>query len=248
MSAPETPPPFPVLLLDDSLVAVVKPAGLPAQGSGDGAATVETALAGWLGGRAVSHGFKLTVAHRLDKETSGVLLLVRRKRACRRVMEQFASGAVEKRYLALVLRGPSQAEGALEGVQEGVQEGMIDRPLADLAHPQAPPQPARTDYRVLARSADLALLECRPRTGRTHQLRRHLAQEGWPIAGDVRYGSARFDAHARAQWGLQRMFLHAALLQLEHPDSGERLALQAQLPEELQAVLGRAGLRTPDER
>jgi RluA family pseudouridine synthase len=222
--------PLPILHEDDSLIAVDKPAGLPVHGSGDGEATVETVLRRQLGGRAVRMGFALSAVHRLDRDTSGVLVLARRRKACQRVMDQFAEGTVEKRYLALVLRGPAEDEGA------------IDAPLAGLGRHAGTMQEARTEFRVVARGPEAALVECRPRTGRTHQIRRHLASIGCPLAGDERYGSARFDEHARTSWGLTRMFLHAAALTLVHPDSGEKMPLRSPLPAPLRGVLERAGM------
>lgn len=229
------PPPtlLTVLHEDDSLLAVSKPAGLPVHGSGGGEETVETVLRRQLGGRAVRMGFTITAAHRLDRDTSGVLVLARRKRAARRLMEAFASGAVEKTYLALVLKGPPD------------DAGVIDKPLPDLDRKDRAPQEAATAYRVLARTAEATLVECRPKTGRTHQIRRHLAALGCPLAGDPRYGSDRFNAHARAEWGLDRLFLHAASLVLPHPDDDTPLRLDAPLAPELVAVLERLGIKGP---
>jgi RluA family pseudouridine synthase len=221
---------LPILHEDGSLLVVDKPAGLPVHGSGGGEATVETVLRRQLGGRAVRMGFTLSAVHRLDRDTSGVLVLARRRKACQRVMEQFADGSVEKRYLALVLRGPPS------------DEGTIDAPLAGLGKHAGTLQDALTEFRVVSRGAEAALVGCQPRTGRTHQIRRHLASIGCPLAGDERYGSARFDAHAKAAWGLDRMFLHAAELTLAHPDSGENVTFRAPLPEPLQQVLERSGM------
>lgn len=222
---------LPLLHEDESFIAVDKPGGLPVHGSGEaGEETVETVLRGQLGAKAVRSGFALAAVHRLDRDTSGVLLLARRKRACTRLMEQFGAGTVRKTYVALVLRGPL------------ADAGTIDKPLPGIGKHEGKEQEARTDYRVLARSNDALLVECRPRTGRTHQIRRHLTEIGCPLACDIRYGSQRFNAHARMAWGLQRMFLHARELTFQHPDDGQEMTLRSPLPADLRAALEKAGL------
>ena len=216
---------------DDSLIAVDKPGGVPVHGSGRGEETIETLLREQLGQKAVRSGFTVSAVHRLDRQTSGVVLFARRKRACSRLMEQFAKGQVTKTYLALV-------RGSIEG-----DRGSITVPLPGLGKHQGKEQEARTDWRVVCRGEEVALVECRPRTGRTHQIRRHMKAIGCPLVGDEKYGVLRFNSWAKANWGLSRMFLHAASLSLAHPDDGRRLHFESPLPEELRAVLEKAGLR-----
>lgn len=225
---PNSPPPLRILLQDESMIAVDKPGGIPVHGSGFGETTIETLLRDQLGQKSVRQGFTVSAVHRLDRQTSGVLLFARRKRACRRLMEQFADGQVRKTYLALV-------QGRL-----GTESGSITTSLPGLGKHQGKVQDAHTDWRLIAQGADAALVECSPRTGRTHQIRRHMRSIGHPLAGDDKYGTARFNEWAKKTWALPRMFLHASGLALSHPDDGTRLTFAAPLPEELLAVLERA--------
>jgi 23S rRNA pseudouridine955/2504/2580 synthase len=129
--------------------------------------------------------------------------------------------------------------------------GTIDLPLS--VHQQTAESKARrgvnfqdavTHYRVVRNGADCALLECRIETGRTHQIRRHLASVGHPVAGDRRYGDFDFNREAKARWGLRRLFLHAERIEAPHPRDGASLRVEAPVPEELRTVLKRAALST----
>lgn len=221
---------------DESLIAVDKPGGIPVHGSGQGETTIETLLREQLGRKAVRSGFTVSAVHRLDRQTSGVVIFARRRRACSRLMEQFADGLVVKTYLALVQGGPQE------------DKGSITSPLPGIGKHQGKLQEARTDWRVVARGADATLVECRPFTGRTHQIRRHLKSIGYPLAGDDKYGVPRFNEWAKKTWALPRMFLHAASLSLTHPDDGQKLRFASPLPDELREVLEKAGIVLPSGR
>jgi 23S rRNA pseudouridine955/2504/2580 synthase len=182
----------------------------------------------YLGSRAVRNGFVASPAHRLDRETSGVVLVAKRRPAMVKLSDAFARGAVQKRYLALV-------RGAVVN-----DAGTIDVALEDLSKPRGHVQSAVTEYRVMERLSAASLVECAPRTGRTHQLRRHLALLGHPIVADTRYGDASFNRHAREAWGLQRLFLHALSLEAPHPRDGKPLRVDAPLPADLVEALSRA--------
>lgn len=220
-----------VLFEDGWLLAVDKPPGLAVHGGAglQGQPTVHEWAARHLGARATRNGFTVSAAHRLDRETSGVLLLALRRPAAARLSEAFARGEVEKRYLALVAGVPP------------APRGRIERPLD---REDGPPQDAITLWQLEERLAGgrAALLACAPRTGRKHQLRRHLAALGHPVLGDAQHGDAAANTRARDEWGLQRLFLHAASLELRHPGTGEPLRLEAGLPAELRAVLEAARL------
>ena len=235
---------FGVLFEDEHLLAVDKPAGLAAHpGTGiSGATLVEQA-------RAYLHvpddlaptEFRPSPAHRLDRETSGVVLVAKTRRCMVRLTEIFTSGeGVTKTYLAL-------AKGKMPRA-----EGTIDLPLSE--HEQTARSKARrgvkyqeatTHYRVVSSMREASLLQLRIETGRTHQIRRHLQSAGHPVAGDPRYGDFPFNRTARVRWGLRRMFLHAWRLHLPHPFSGSTLRLEAPPPQELLAVLDRMNLAPP---
>lgn len=208
-----------VLYRDDVLLVVNKPSGLLTHrglaNDRDNALVRARALAGCY----------VHPVHRLDRATSGVLVFALDADAARVLGKQVEAGGFDKRYLALV-RGATQ--DAFE----------IDYPLPALEAPKdAARKPARTSLRTLARFERSSLLECIPHTGRPHQLRRHLKHISHPIAGDTRYGDGKHNRALRERFGLYRLALHAARLSLTHPRSGERMTLQAGLPDDLAAAL-----------
>jgi 23S rRNA pseudouridine955/2504/2580 synthase len=237
---------FRVLLEDEHLLAVDKPAGLAAHpGTGiTGATLVEEARA-YLRVPAdlPSTEFRPSPAHRLDRETSGVVLVAKTRRCMVRLTEIFTSGeGVRKSYLALV-------KGKMPR-----PEGTIDEPLSE--HEQTARsrerrgvnfQEATTHYRVESSIREASLLSLRIETGRTHQIRRHLQAVGHPVAGDSRYGDFPFNRLARTRWGLRRMFLHAWKLELPHPMTPRTVRLVAPPPEELLEVLRKMNLATPPD-
>ncbi|HSN14812.1 MAG TPA: RluA family pseudouridine synthase [Anaeromyxobacteraceae bacterium] len=235
---------FRVLHEDEDLLAVDKPAGLAAHpGTGiEGATLVEMARAHLkVPANVPAQEFKPSPAHRLDRETSGVILVAKNRKAMVRLTEIFTSGeGVSKSYLAL-------AKGKMPR-----DAGTIDLPLSE--HEQSGKskaqrgvnfQEALTRWKVLASMKEASLLQVAIETGRTHQIRRHLEAVGHPVAGDKRYGDFPFNRAARTRWGLKRMFLHAWKLSLPHPTTGGRLSLTAPLPAELVEVLRRLNLPIP---
>ena len=211
------------LLYRDGLILVIdKPAGLAVHagpGRGESLEDYLDALRFGLPGRP-------ELAHRLDRDTSGCLVLGRHKKALRRLGRLFSAGEVEKVYWAVV-------EGRLQRA-----EGRIDVPLAKHSTrargwwmapaPAGSGQAAVTDYRVLEQGPDSSLVECRPRTGRTHQLRVHLASLGHPIRGDRQYGAAD---------GFGPMLLHAKAITLPLYPARPPLVIEAPLPDTLQNAL-----------
>lgn len=171
------------------------------------------------------------LCHRLDAQTSGVLLAARTRDAWTKMREAFGGRGIDKRYWALV-SGPL------------ADEGEIDLPLrhsGDHVTPSADGEGARealTRFHVLQREGEYALVEAQILTGVLHQVRAHLASIGAPIIGDAQYGGASLE-------GLERFFLHARTLAFAHPVSGDRISVEAPLPEELRAALTRVGLRAP---
>ncbi|BDG03578.1 RluA family pseudouridine synthase [Anaeromyxobacter oryzae] len=236
---------FRVLHEDEDVLAVDKPAGLAAHpGTGiTGATLVEMARAYLKTPDDLPPTeFRPSPAHRLDRETSGVVLVAKHRKAMVRLTEIFTSGdGMKKSYLALV-KGKMPRDA-----------GTIDLPLSE--HEQTAKskaqrgvnfQEALTRWRVVSAAKELSLLSVAIETGRTHQIRRHLEAVGHPVAGDRRYGDFAFNRTARQRWGLRRMGLHAWRLEIPHPRTGAPLRLEAPLPAELVEVLSRANLKAPE--
>jgi 23S rRNA pseudouridine1911/1915/1917 synthase len=215
---------------DDEVIVVDKPPHLVVHpGSGvRGGTLVNGLLARYPELAPIGEEDRPGIVHRLDKGTSGLLMVARTPRAHRSLVEQLAARTVTRRYLALV-------DGLVES-----DEGLIDAPLGRSARRAtrravvADGRPARTRYRVERRfpAAGCTLMTCRLETGRTHQIRAHLAAIGHPVVGDALYGGPA-PAH------LARPFLHAAHLGFEHPVSGRWLSFDSDLPDDLTAVLAR---------
>ena len=220
--------PLDVLYEDDDLVAINKPAGMVVHaGAGVREGTLVNALlARFEKLSALGGELRPGIVHRLDRETSGVLLVAKHDAAHRNLAAQFAGRAVEKRYIALV-RGTVKRES-----------GRIEKPIARdpvrrvrMTTRLASGRSALSDYRVLARYEGFTLLEVRIGTGRTHQIRVHLSCIGHPVAGDTLYG-----APAAAEG---RFFLHSASIRFLLPSTGEPLEVRAPLPPELEKWLER---------
>ena len=216
-----TAAPLEILYRDAELVAVNKPAGMIVHRgwARDGVAVLQ-ALRDQIG----QHVFPV---HRLDRATSGVLLFALSGEIARAVQVELNAHAVDKRYLALC-RGH---DAALR---------QVDHPLAK--EPGAPAQPAVTDLQLLGSFERYGLYEAQPRSGRLHQIRRHLKHASHPIIGDVRYGKGEHNRIFRERFGFHRMALHAWRLELHHPRSRQRLTLEAELPPDFSGLLERLGL------
>lgn len=231
---------FPVLLEDEHLIAIDKPAGLAVHGGSGLAFGVIEQLR-----RARPAGAFLELVHRLDRETSGILLLAKKRPALTGLQQQFRARAAGKTYLALVAgawpAGHKVIDLALHKYL--LADGQRRVRVAGAGH-DAPGLRAITLVRLhsswpadAARGLPaLSLLEVTIKTGRTHQIRVHLASQGHAIAGDDKYGDFALNKRLH-KLGLQRMFLHAWRLQLRHPASGAALDLQAALAPELAAFL-----------
>jgi 23S rRNA pseudouridine1911/1915/1917 synthase len=219
-----------VLHEDASFLAINKPAGMVVHpGAGNRTGTLVHALLhrdpslAWPG-----QPDRAGIVHRLDRDTSGVILVAKTVRALEALSRQFRDRSIKKTYIALV-HGD---------VKHG---GTIDLPIG--RHPTErkrmsvsgrPARAATSDYEPLERFGAFTLVEVRPRTGRTHQIRVHLSARGWPIVGDRVYGP-------RARSAFARQALHAAAIELEHPDETGRLRIEAPLAADLENLL--EGLR-----
>lgn len=215
-----------ILYRDDALLAVNKASGLLVhRGSGRDPATLVDLVRTLLGCGAVRP------AHRLDRGTSGVVLFALDTVTSRLLNARFESGGVEKRYLALV-RGEAPARAVIEHPIPRAEGGLR--------------VPAVTEIRRLAvvdaLPRALSLVEARPRTGRLHQVRRHLKHLGHPVIGDANYGKGALNREIAQRYGLARLALHAASVALDHPRTGERLEIAADVPEDLAGPLARMGL------
>lgn len=232
---PSVPRDFAILAEDESFLAIDKPAGLPMHTTAKFWRNTLTALL-----RERYPGQPLQLCHRLDRETSGVLLIARDRAAGSRLKQAFASRGIAKTYLALVHGQPPD-------------EGTVDQPLALLDTPTrlmmgatAGGLPAVTQYRVVERLAQHAWVEARPQTGRQHQIRVHLASLGHPIVGDKLYRASEREFMAYCDGGmtpellaafdgLSRHALHAHRLVFPHPRTGVATTIESPLPQDLLA-------------
>lgn len=215
--------PLDILYEDDDVVAVNKPAGLVVHaGAGRSSGTLVNALLNHFQGLSrVGGDLRPGIVHRLDKGTSGVLLVARTDTAHRSLAAQFSGRTVEKTYLALVQGQPQSAHGT---VDLPISRDPVHR--TRMTARLATGRRAHTEYRVLERYAKFTSLEVQIGTGRTHQIRVHLAALGHPIAGDTLYG-------ASTQPELARPWLHALRIRFDSPSTLRRITVEAPLPREL---------------
>ncbi len=250
--APEAIP-IDVLYEDDDIIVVSKPAGLVVHpGAGNASGTLVNALIHHCGRSLSGIGGvrRPGIVHRLDKNTSGVMVVAKNDAAHRHLSEQFAdhgrSGALKRAYLAYVWGTPAPLKGVVDAPlgragSDRTKREVKRRESADSRH-------AVTHYGVVERfgensKANASLVECRLETGRTHQIRVHLAHIGHPVIGDSEYGSAYLTKAnllppetAAIVRGLGRQALHAYLLEFEHPTTGELMHFEAPQPPELKQL------------
>lgn len=228
-AGPAAPAPVAVAFADEHLLVVDKPAGVvvhPARGHRSG--TLAQALAAW--GAAGGEPGRAGIVHRLDRDTSGLLVVARSEPVHRALKAALAARAVTREYLALVDGRPPARSGTIDAPL-GRDRRVRTRVSPDTDTPRA----AITDFEIAEALSAHTLLRVRLRTGRTHQIRAHLRAIGHPVCGDPEYGTA-------GELGLRRQFLHAARLAFDHPVSGERLDIRSPLPADLAAALERARL------
>jgi 23S rRNA pseudouridine955/2504/2580 synthase len=225
---------FPVLMEDEAMMAIDKPAGVAVHGgSGVSFGVIEQLR------RARPASTNLELVHRLDRETSGVLLVAKKRSALKHLQDQFRDRETGKTYMALVLGLWPSNKKVIDlplmkyTVDTGVGEGEGERRVKVVGKDDPNGMRSITLVRVARTVGPFTLLEVTIKTGRTHQIRVHLASQGHPIAGDDKYGE--FEKNKQLQkMGLKRMFLHAWQLKFQHPQSGRLVSLQAPLPPELQ--------------
>ncbi len=229
---------FPVLFEDEHLLAIDKPAGTAVHGgSGVSFGVIEQLR------MARPQARTLELVHRLDRETSGILLVAKKRSALKLLQEQFRDRATGKTYLALVAgRWPQNVKVLDKPLHKYLlPDGERRVAVVDRSHPDA--MAALSLVKVARTGAAYSLLEVTIKTGRTHQIRVHLSDQGMPIVGDDKYGNFELNKalqRASAPVTLRRMFLHAWRLKFNHPSTGEPMTLQAELPPELASFLDHA--------
>ncbi|SFT56293.1 tRNA pseudouridine synthase C [Algoriphagus locisalis] len=224
-----------ILFEDEYLIAINKPSGLLVHRTS--IAAEETVFA--LQMLRDQIGQHVSPAHRLDRPTSGVLLFSKKEEILPLLKEQFANRSVQKTYLAIVRGIPA------------IKSGLIDHPLTSERSNKL--QEAQTHYNVLAESeipfdttgryptSRYALLKLKPETGRTHQIRRHLAHLRHYILGDKKHGDNKQNQFFQKQFGMENLLLHARKLEFRHPVSNETIILFAKLPSHFQKTLADLG-------
>ncbi|MFN3415268.1 MAG: RluA family pseudouridine synthase [Caldimonas sp.] len=228
---------FPVVYEDDHLLAVDKPAGVAVHGgSGVSFGVIEQLR------RARPQAKMLELVHRLDKETSGLLLIAKRRSALTALQDQFRSRATGKTYAALVIGAWPAHKKVIDVPLHKYLTGEGERRVRPVAAGAEQGRRSITLVRVTQAFAGYTLLDVTIKTGRTHQIRVHLAHEGHPIVGDDKYGDFVLNrAFARGQalagHRFDRMFLHARRLRFDHPATGEALELESPLPRECAELL-----------
>lgn len=238
----KAPPPdltqLKILFEDDWMMVIDKPSGLAVHpGSGIHSGTVVDLVRAYLGPKAFRNEFGASPAHRLDRETSGVLIVAKRRPAMVHFTDVFTHHKAKKRYLALAMGKMHQPSGVIDLALQEHQQTALSR-----ARRGVNMQPAVTRWRLLAQGPTAAYVECVIETGRTHQIRRHFAAVSHPIVGDKKHGDFAFNREAKARWKLDRLFLHAAHLEFPHPEDNRRMVMESKLPAELADVLKAAGV------
>jgi 23S rRNA pseudouridine1911/1915/1917 synthase len=240
-AAPEEIP-IDVLYEDEDVIAVNKPAGMVVHaGAGATRGTLVNALLHHFGTLSTVGGnLRPGIVHRLDRGTSGAMIVARNDVAHRVLGEQFRSRAVKKTYIALLHGRLARDAGTIERpITRDPQRRT--RMTARLAHGRA----AQTDWRVLLRLGNFTLVEAQPRTGRTHQIRAHFVAIGHPLVGDTLYGAPRqVRAGGASLKPLGRVFLHAARLSFAHPRTGASIEIRAPLDAGLRNYMNELALGT----
>ncbi len=231
--------PLEIVFEDEHLVVVNKPAGMvvhPAAGNPDG--TLVNALLFHCAGRlsSINGVARPGIVHRIDKDTSGLLVVAKNDAAHEGLARQFAEHSIDRRYLAVCAGQPNPAQGTVSG-----RIGRSDRDrkkMAVLPDRSTRGKHAITHYSTVRRLAHAAILECKLETGRTHQVRVHCASIGHPLLGDPAYGrTPKALRPLLDELAFRRQALHAASLGFIHPINGESLDFQAELPDDMRELI-----------
>ncbi len=233
--------PLEVLYEDSDLAVINKPAGLVCHsGAGIRSGTLVNALLYRMGPLQTGDPAKPGIVHRLDKLTSGAMLVAKNAQAHRLLSEQFKNRLVKKEYLAMVHGVPAPPSGTID-----LPLGRDPKDRIKISIRARKKRTAVTHYSLVKKFGPISLLRIRIETGRTHQIRVHLAQQGHPVVGDSLYGGNRIQnlpsRLSSAVKKMQRPFLHSFRLAFQHPRTGEALSFSAPLPPELQDFQSIAG-------
>lgn len=225
---------------DKDILVLNKPAGLATQGGSKTREHLDRLLEAF----ASDKGDKPKLVHRLDKDTSGVVVVARNRAAAETLGHAFKERAVDKTYLAITLGVPHSHYGSIKAplVKKGGVNG--DKVVVDLDEGKF----AQTDYQTLAYNDGVALVACRPLSGRMHQIRVHLAHLGNPILGDAKYGGGvrnKAQFHYLLPFG-DHLWLHALSLDIPHPKTNKRKRFSAPVPADMQKALESLGLHVPE--
>ncbi len=224
--------PLPVVYEDEALLVVDKPAGKAVHGgSGVSFGVIEQLRSQRPDAR------MLELAHRIDRETSGLLIIAKKRAVLKDLHDMMREGRIEKHYLTLVA---GRWHNPLQHIKFPLYKYLTPEGERRVRVSEEG-KPSHSIVRLLNHWADYSLLDVELKTGRTHQIRVHLAHLGFPLCGDDKYGDFALNKALEAK-GLKRMFLHAARLAFAHPVSGQRIALETALPEELQSFIQALGV------
>jgi 23S rRNA pseudouridine1911/1915/1917 synthase len=237
---------IPIIYKDDAILVINKPAGIAVHQAAtepSGTSTVASLLAKQFPeiARVGEDPLRPGIVHRLDKETSGVMVVAHTQKAFTLLKDAFKSREVEKKYLVLAEGKPTWekklSELAIRRSESGKFVGRHPKDVETLPEAErAQYRHASTEFTVLQQLGDFTLLEARPKTGRTHQIRVHLRALGHPLIGDRIYASKKSLARVRSL-GLDRQFLHAETLSFPHPVTGKHVTFEAPLATELKNFL-----------
>ena len=230
--------PLQILYQDSLLLVIDKPSGMVVHpGAGNPTGTLANALVHYFQQISRRETIRPGIVHRLDKQTSGLMIVAKHEWVHDFLSRQFSSREVEKQYLALVYKRLERKKGAIR-----VPLGRHPTARTKISTRSQKPKEALTEYRVVRSYDHFSYLQVTPHTGRTHQIRVHLSHLGHPVVGDDTYGS-RQPQHlkdpvlAAAIKGLGRHFLHASFLAFTHPESKQRVSFESPLPSQLAELL-----------
>ncbi|MDD5025757.1 MAG: RluA family pseudouridine synthase [Candidatus Peribacteraceae bacterium] len=234
---------LPILYEDGACLVIAKPAGVavhPAPGMKKGEPTILHGIAHLFAERKIPFGASSVLVHRLDRETTGCLLIAKSPQAHAALQKEFSDRTVRKFYLAIVAGVPSHAAAVIDAP---VGRNLTDRTKMSVLKTSVSRE-AKTTYQTLAAGMDCALLLCEIHTGRTHQVRVHLRSVGHPILGDPTYASSSSEKIA-THYGIVGMCLHAWKLTFTPPGQLHEQTVIASLPKQFEEDLGRVGLVLP---
>lgn len=224
-----------IIYEDEVFLFINKPAGLPCEpGRVESRDTVYAAVQRFMARREKSDEIYLALPHRLDRETSGLLCFVKDRRFNKAVFDLFAQRELQKTYIYLC-RKQSQPMPDLWQVHNFLGRLSSKSTQAKWGAVEKDGLEARTDFTRLAEAADFLFVQAQPRSGRTHQIRVHSSEAGWPLLGDTLYG----DSGSLGSQGIPRCMLHARRLEFQHPSTGRRISLEAPLPKDFLEILSR---------